>query len=118
MTEHERSYLNRYLVPVGGICIFAGDASSRLPPGFLVCDGSAVSRTGYSELFSVLSTTFGSGVKSTTFNLPDLEGQLLAGLYFIIRARGNLPMPAGFSAETGMAAARAAHSIPKQGVPT
>jgi len=42
------------------------------PNGWLVCDGSAVSRTTYADLYSAIGTTFGEGDGSTTFNLPDL----------------------------------------------
>lgn len=53
--------------------------SSSAPSGWLTCDGSAVSRTAYSALFSVVSTTFGTGDGSTTFNLPDLRGRVPIG---------------------------------------
>lgn len=49
-------------------------ASSTPPSGWLKCDGSAVSRTTYSDLFAIVGTTYGSGDGSTTFNLPDLRG--------------------------------------------
>lgn len=42
------------------------------PPGYLVCDGSAISRTGYPDLFAAIGTTWGAGNGATTFNLPDL----------------------------------------------
>lgn len=48
-------------------------------PGWLVCDGAAVSRTTYAELFAELGTTWGVGDGSTTFNLPDLRGRGLIG---------------------------------------
>lgn len=54
-------------------------ASSTPPDGWLLCDGSAVSRTMYSALFSVIGTTHGSGDGSTTFNLPDLRGRVAVG---------------------------------------
>jgi microcystin-dependent protein len=53
---------------------------SSAPTGWLLCDGSAVSRTTYAALFAVLSTTFGSGDGTTTFNLPDLRGRGLIGV--------------------------------------
>jgi microcystin-dependent protein len=62
--------------PPGAIMAFA---ASSAPTGWLVCDGSAVSRTSYAALFAVLSTTWGAGDGSTTFNLPDLRGQFLRG---------------------------------------
>lgn len=52
------------IVPYGG---------STAPTGWLLCDGSAVSRTGYSQLFDAIGTTYGSGDGSTTFNLPNME---------------------------------------------
>ena len=54
-------------------------AGSTLPSGFLYCDGSAVSRTTYADLFAVISTTYGVGDGSTTFNLPDCRGRATAG---------------------------------------
>lgn len=47
--------------------------TNTAPTGFLLCDGSAVSRTTYSGLFAVIGTTWGAGDGSTTFNLPDLR---------------------------------------------
>ena len=44
------------------------------PSGWLLCDGTAVSRTTYAALFAVISTTFGTGDGSTTFNVPDMRG--------------------------------------------
>ena len=44
---------------------------STLPKGWLLCDGSAISRTTYKSLFSVIGTTYGTGDGSTTFNLPN-----------------------------------------------
>jgi len=62
--------------PIGMIGAFA---ASTPPTGWLACDGSAVSRTTYSSLFSVIGTTWGVGDGSTTFNLPDLQGAFLRG---------------------------------------
>lgn len=63
-------------VPSGAVFYFA---ASSAPTGYLECDGSAVSRTTYADLFAVVSTTFGSGDGSTTFNLPDLRGEFIRG---------------------------------------
>ena len=52
---------------------------SSAPTGYLVCDGSAVSRTTYSALFGVIGTTFGSGDGSTTFNLPNYTNRMPYG---------------------------------------
>lgn len=50
------------------------------PSGFLLCDGSAISRTTYSELFSVIGTIYGVGDGTTTFNLPLMEGRVVIGV--------------------------------------
>jgi microcystin-dependent protein len=60
------------LEPVGTVKDYAG---STAPTGYLMCDGSAVSRSTYSGLFAVISTTFGAGDGSLTFNLPDCRGR-------------------------------------------
>jgi microcystin-dependent protein len=62
--------------PIGTIIPFAG---SPIPDGYLVCDGSAVSRTTYADLFAVIGVIYGSGDGSTTFNLPNLKGRVLTG---------------------------------------
>ena len=63
-------------VPVGTILTFG---ASTPPSGFLECNGSAISRSTYASLFSILSTTHGAGDGSSTFNLPDLRGQFVRG---------------------------------------
>lgn len=64
-------------IPVGSIYEFGGSAA---PDGYLICNGSAISRTDYSELFAVIGTSYGSGDGSTTFNLPDLRSRVPIGL--------------------------------------
>lgn len=61
---------------IGAIYMYAGNTA---PEGYLMCDGSAVSRSSYSGLFDVIGTTFGQGDGSTTFNLPDLSGRIAVG---------------------------------------
>jgi microcystin-dependent protein len=63
--------------PAGSILAFGGTVA---PTGYLLCDGSAVSRTTYADLFAVIGTAFGSGNGSTTFNLPDFRGRFLRGV--------------------------------------
>lgn len=63
-------------VPVGMIMQWT---KASTPTGFIVCDGSAVSRTTYAALFDAIGTTHGVGDGSTTFNLPDLQGKLPVG---------------------------------------
>jgi microcystin-dependent protein len=62
--------------PVGVVEAFAG---TNAPNGWLICDGSQVSRALYPELFSVIGTTYGSGDGFATFTLPDLRGRTIAG---------------------------------------
>lgn len=64
------------LTPPGVVLPYAG---SSAPTNWLLCDGSAVSRTTYADLFAAISTTYGTGDGSTTFNLPDLRGRVAAG---------------------------------------
>jgi len=54
-------------------------STSTAPSGYLICDGSAVSRTTYASLFAVIGTTYGAGDSSTTFNLPQLGGKVPLG---------------------------------------
>lgn len=63
-------------LPVGAIIPYSG---STIPTNFLLADGSAVSRTTYSELFEAIGTTYGAGNGSTTFNLPNLKGKVPVG---------------------------------------
>lgn len=64
-------------VPVGTVLAFAG---STAPNNFLLCYGQAVSRATYANLFNLLGTNYGAGDGSTTFNIPDLRGRVIAGL--------------------------------------
>jgi microcystin-dependent protein len=52
---------------------------STAPAGYLLCNGAAVSRSTYAELFAIVSTTYGSGDGSTTFNVPQLQGKMPQG---------------------------------------
>tara|TARA_R110002153_G_scaffold2292_2_gene11195 strand:+ start:567 stop:1193 length:627 start_codon:yes stop_codon:yes gene_type:complete len=49
------------------------------PDGYLLCNGGAVSRSTYADLFAVISTTYGAGDGSTTFNVPQLQGKMPQG---------------------------------------
>lgn len=66
-------YLFRFLwgavTPVGGLNAYCG---LTIPSTWLVCDGSAVSRTSFVQLFKAIGTTFGPGDGTTTFNIPNL----------------------------------------------
>jgi len=70
-------------VPVGGIMMYGGgDTTDPAPsiPDFLYCDGSAISRTTFATLFSVIGTTFGTGDGSTTFNIPNFKAVVPRGM--------------------------------------
>ncbi len=70
-------------IPAGALMMWGGGAA---PGGWLLCDGSAVSRTTCADLFSAIGTTYGVGDGSTTFNLPDFTNKF---------ARGNTPGTGG-----------------------
>ena len=59
---------------VGTVAFFA---RSSAPTGWLKCNGAAISRTDYADLFDSIGTTYGTGDGSTTFNLPDLRGEFV-----------------------------------------
>jgi microcystin-dependent protein len=63
-------------VPTGVINMWA---TTTAPTNWLLCDGTAVSRSTYAALFAVISTTYGVGDGSTTFNLPNLKGKVPVG---------------------------------------
>jgi microcystin-dependent protein len=71
--------------PTGSVMAFAGGAT---PTGWLLCAGTAVSRTTYAALYAVIGDTWGAGDGSTTFNVPDLQGAFLRGA-----GAGNNPSP-------------------------
>lgn len=70
--------IDNRLVPTGTISMFAGTTAPNAD--WLLCDGAAVSRTSFSALFALVSTSFGIGDGSTTFNVPDLRGRTPIGL--------------------------------------
>lgn len=65
------------VTPSGAVQAFA---MGTAPAGWLTADGSAISRTTYSALFSAIGTIYGSGDGTTTFNLPDLRGEFVRGV--------------------------------------
>lgn len=68
---------------VGEVIAYGGVSA---PTGWLMCDGTAVNRSIYADLFAVLGTRFGAGDGSTTFNLPDFTGRVPIG------ASGDKPL--------------------------
>jgi microcystin-dependent protein len=73
-TSHD--YLIKNNTPAGVINMWA---TTTAPTSWLLCDGTAVSRTTYAALFAVISTTYGTGDGSTTFNVPNLKGKVAVG---------------------------------------
>lgn len=63
--------------PTGAVSMWL---TSSAPSGWLLCDGTAVSRATYAALFAVVGTTYGVGDGSTTFNVPNLKGKVPVGL--------------------------------------
>ena len=77
MANYEATRYNwdgEYLTSVQGVNtgLIIPWGSASIPTSFLECNGQAVSRSTYAALFAVISTTYGSGDGSTTFNVPDL----------------------------------------------
>ena len=64
------------LVPTGTVFAFAGTSA---PAGWLACNGNAISRTTYADLYAALGVAHGYGDNSTTFNLPDYRGRFVRG---------------------------------------
>lgn len=64
-------------LPIGSMMPYG---STTIPENWLLCNGQAVSRTTYSDLFAVIGTSYGDGDGSTTFNLPDKQGRVSVGL--------------------------------------
>ena len=63
-------------VPTGSVHQMA---TTTAPAGYLKCNGAAISRTTYADLFAIIGTTWGAGDGSTTFNVPDLRGEFVRG---------------------------------------
>lgn len=70
---------NAIAIPAGSIIPFAGPAEN-IPAGWMLCDGSAVNRSTYANLYNTIGVAWGIGDGSTTFNLPDLRGMFLRGV--------------------------------------
>ena len=64
-------------LPIGAVVSYAG---LNAPTGWLICDGRAISRTIYANLFTIIGTQYGAGDGSTTFNIPNLKGKVVVGL--------------------------------------
>ena len=93
----------KFIIPIGGVIPFYG---SNQAEGWLVCNGQAVSRTTYAELFSVIGTRSGAGDGRTTFNLPDIRGQVIYGYGY-----------AGRTMNLGVSVGEFEHTISKSEMP-
>ena len=80
LTSTQMTQLQDNAINAADVGTVVGYAGSTIPAGWLDCDGSAVSRTTYADLFSAIGTTWGVGDGSTTFNLPDFMGRTLIGV--------------------------------------
>lgn len=93
-------------LPSGIVLMHAG---SSAPSGWLLCDGSAVSRSDYANLFAVIGVSYGAGNGTTTFNLPDLRGRFpvgraASGTFATLGSTGGAETVALTAAQSGTAA--------------
>ena len=65
-------------LPIGSMIPYG--SQNNIPSNWKICDGSAISRETYAELFNIIGTSYGAGDGSTTFNLPDKRGRVSVGL--------------------------------------
>jgi len=71
-------YINPFNLPIGGMMPYLGTSAPN--SNFALPFGQAISRTTFATLFALISTTFGAGDGTTTFNIPDLRGRTILGL--------------------------------------
>jgi microcystin-dependent protein len=86
-----KAYVDKFMayatgMPLGAVFAFAPNA---VPSGYLLCDGQAVSRTTYADLFAAIGTTFGSGDGVATFNVPDMRDWFIRGRNPATRSIGS-----------------------------
>lgn len=93
--------------PVGAGMLWYTDTA---PAGYLICDGSAISRADYAKLFSIVGTTYGVGNGSTTFNLPDLRQRFPIGK--AASGTGNSLGATGGAIDHKHTSAAHTHSVP------
>ena len=75
-TAYDKAVAAEAALPAGFVIAFAANSA---PSGYLLCNGAAVSRTTYADLFAAIGTTWGKGDGSTTFNLPNLTDKFIQG---------------------------------------
>ena len=93
--------------PVGAGMLWYTDTA---PAGYLICDGSAISRADYAKLFAIIGTTYGTGNGSTTFNLPDLRQRFPIGK--AASGTGNSLGATGGAIDHKHTSAAHTHSVP------
>lgn len=74
--KSEKTIISKDSLPIGSVIEWYSD---EIPDNWLICDGSAVSRSLYNDLYKVLGTRYGAGNGSSTFNLPDLKDRIPIG---------------------------------------
>lgn len=79
VTSNIQTQLNTKSAHITGEIKWVAFGEGSIPAGWLICNGAAVSRTTYAALFTAIGTTFGVGNGTTTFNVPDLRGRVIAG---------------------------------------
>jgi microcystin-dependent protein len=67
---------NFYSMPIGCIIPFS---SNTIPAGFLLCDGSEVSKADYADLFAIIGNIYGAAIDTSKFKLPDLRDEFVQG---------------------------------------
>jgi hypothetical protein len=85
----------KHIIPTGTVFSFVGTIP---PPGWALCDGAIVSRTGdFAKLFALVKETYGRGDGSSTFQLPDLRGRFIRGAQTValVGSSGGVSIPQG-----------------------
>lgn len=100
---------NPYNIPLGGLLPYVGASAPN--SAFALPYGQAISRATYAGLFSLVSTTFGAGDGSTTFNLPDLRGRVPAGLDNMGGSAASRLTSIGSGTTLGAVGGEQAHSL-------
>lgn len=104
-----------FIVPLGGIIDYTG--ASVPSANFALPQGQAISRTTYATLFSLISTTYGVGDNSTTFNIPDLVGRVIA-MRDVGSARLSATYFGGNPANLGAAGGLESHTLTAAQIPS
>ena len=92
------------VVPTGGMLLWHSNVA--IPSGFLVCNGQAISRSTYANLFSVIGTSYGAGDGSTTFNVPWASMRLLHDSMPVVGNGKSLTMIDGLGGYFGIYGAK------------